>query len=167
MSNKRLNQLESDIELLHDQIAGKRRTLVTIAPEEQIRIEQQIVELRKKLRNFEQEKWELIAAMAPDIAIANDEAEIILAKIVTESEAIAANPPNGTTEEILAHLQKILDKLNELDTTAAAKLKGAISMFPPFLSLYIEGEFDTEATIRSYFPTFSRWVKGVIGGSKK
>jgi septal ring factor EnvC (AmiA/AmiB activator) len=165
MSAQHLEQLEDDIKLLRDQLAGKRRTLVMIAPEEQVRIEQQIAELRKKIRNFEQEKWELIAQITSNSDIANDEAEAVVAELVAEGEAIATNPPDDAL--VLELLQKILGKLNEPDKPAAAKLKGAISALPPFVSLTYEAELDTENTVRKYFPTFSTWTKNLASRLKK
>ena len=165
MSAQHLEQLEDDIKLLRDQLAGKRRTLVTIAPEEQVRIEQQIAELRKKIRNFEQEKWELIAQITSSSDIANDEAEVVVAELIAEGEAIATNPPDDVL--VLDLLQKILGKLNEPDKPAAAKLKGAISLFPPSVSVIYEAELDTENTVRKYFPTFSRWTKEAVDRLKK
>ncbi len=167
MSIESLDQLEEDIKLLYGQLAGKRRTLVTIAPEEQVRIEQQIGELRKKIRNFEQQKWDLLVEIAKGEAIADDEAQIIIAEIVSEEGAIAANPPDDASAEILALLDKILGKLNEPDKPAAAKLKGAISALPPFVSLTYEADLDTENTVRKYFPTFSRWTKELVSRLKK
>ena len=163
MSAKDLEQLEDDIKLLRDQLAGKRRTLVTIAPEEQVRIEQQIGELRKKIRNFEQEKWDLIAQLTSTSDIANDEAEAIVAEIVAD----VANPPDDVSADILALLQNILAKLNEPDKNAAAKLKGAISLLPPFVSLTYEAELDTENTFQKYFPTVSHWGKSLASLLKK
>ena len=163
MSAKDLEQLEDDIKLLRDQLAGKRRTLVTIAPEEQVRIEQQIGELRKKIRNFEQEKWDLIAQLTSTSDIANDEAEAIVAEIVAD----VANPPDDVSADILALLQNILAKLNEPDKNAAAKLKGAISLFPPFVSVIYEAELDTESTVRKYLPTFSKLTDKVRDRLKK
>jgi hypothetical protein len=165
MSAKDLEQLEDDIKLLRDQLAGKRRTLVTIAPEEQVRIEQQIAELRKKIRNFEQEKWDLIAQITSTSDIANDEAEVVIAELIAQGEEIAINPPDDAL--VLELLQKILGKLNEPDKPAAAKLKGAISALPPFVSLTYEAELDTENTVRKYFPTFSTWSKEAVGRLKK
>jgi len=165
MSAQHLEQLEDDIKLLRDQLAGKRRTLVTIAPEEQVRIEQQIAELRKKIRNFEQEKWELIAQITSNSDIPNDEAEAVVAELVAEGEAIAANPPDDAL--VLELLQKILGKLNEPDKNAAAKLKGAISLLPPFVSLTYEAELDTESTVQKYLPTFSRLGKNLASRLKK
>ena len=165
MSAQHLEQLEDDIKLLRDQLAGKRRTLVTIAPEEHVRIEQQIAELRKKIRDFEQEKWELIAQITSSSDIANDEAEVVVAELIAEGAAIATNPPNNAL--VLELLQKILGKLNEPDKNAADKLKGAISLFPPFVSVICEAELDTENTVRKYFPTFSRWTKEAVDRLKK
>ena len=163
MSAKDLEQLEDDIKLLRDQLAGKRRTLVMIAPEEQVRIEQQIAELLKKIRNFEQEKWDLIAQLTSTSDIANDEAEAIVAEIVAD----VANPPDDVSADILALLQNILAKLNEPDKNAAAKLKGAISLLPPFVSLTYEAELDTENTFQKYFPTVSHWGKSLASLLKK
>jgi len=167
MSIEDFDQLEEDIKLLYGQLAGKRRTLVTIAPEEQVRIEQQIAELRRKIRNFEQQKWDLLAEIAKGEAIADNEAQIIIAEIVAEEGAIAANPPDDASAEVLELLVKILGKLNEPDKPAAAKLKGAISMLPPFVSLTYEAELDTENTVRKYFPTFGRWTKEAVSRLKK
>ena len=163
MSAQHLEQLEDDIKLLRDQLAGKRRTLVMIAPEEQVRIEQQIAELLKKIRNFEQEKWDLIAQLTSTSDIANDEAEAIVAEIVAD----VANPPDDVSADILALLQNILAKLNEPDKNAAAKLKGAISLLPPFVSLTYEAELDTENTFQKYFPTVSHWGKSLASLLKK
>jgi predicted nucleic acid-binding Zn-ribbon protein len=62
MATDELQNLEENIQRLKQQLAGKRNTLVTIAPEEQVRIEQQIEDLRRKIRDFEREKWDLIAS---------------------------------------------------------------------------------------------------------
>jgi Rad3-related DNA helicase len=167
MSDPTLEQLDEDIKLLREQLSGKRRTLVVIAPEDQVRIEQQIKELRKKIRGFEQEKWELIAQITSDLVITDDEATAIVAKIVETEGAIAATPPDDAPAEILALLQKILTKINDQDKAAAAKLKGAISLLPPFVSLSYEAELDTENTAKKYFPTFSRWTQDVSNRLKK
>ena len=53
MAPDELQNLEDNIQCLKQQLAGKRNTLVTIAPEEQVRIEQQIEDLRRQIRDFE------------------------------------------------------------------------------------------------------------------
>jgi hypothetical protein len=56
-------------------------------------------------------------------------------------------------------LHKIYIEVSKPGTPAAAKLKGALSMFPPFVSLSYEAEIDTENFFRAHFPTFTSWSK--------
>lgn len=118
MSAQELEQLEEDIQLWRDQLAGKRRTLVTIAPEEQVRIEQQIAELRKKIRKFEQQKWELIAEMTADLTIADDEAQPIVTEILAEVETITAQPPDfastprSSAEQYTSNVEQCLKRVS-------------------------------------------------------
>jgi len=165
MSAKALERLEKNIERMLDQIAGAQDAFVLADRLDKTRIKQVISTLREELRDFEQQKWDLIAQIASTSDIANDEAEAVVAELVAEGEAIATNPPDNAF--VLDLLQKILAKLNEPDTNAAAKLKGAISLFPPFVSLMYEAELDTENTVRKYFPTFSRWTKEAVARLKK
>ncbi|MGB2927216.1 MAG: hypothetical protein WBB82_18095 [Limnothrix sp.] len=167
MSAKELARLDKSIERLKDQLAHKRDTLVTIAPEEKARIKQQIEDLRTEIRDFEREKWELLAQLTEDLSISNEEAETIVAEIVTTEGAIIASPPTGTPPEVLTLLQRILDKLSEPESNAAAKLKGAFSTFPPFIGITYEAELDTEQTLRRYFPTFRQWARGLTERLKK
>ena len=162
MSAKDLERLEKNIDRLREQIAGAQDAFVLAERLDKPRIKQVIGTLREELRDFEQEKWELIAQITD---IANDEAEAVVADLVAEGESIATNPPDDVL--VLDLLQKILGKLNEPDKNAAAKLKGAISLFPPFVSVICEAELDTENTVRKYFPTFSRWTKEAVDRLKK
>ncbi|MEY3303724.1 hypothetical protein [Phormidium tenue] len=119
------------------------------------------------MRDLEQEKWDRIVEVAKDEIIADDKAQALIAEIVEVEGEIVSNPPADASATILALLQKILTKLNEQDKTAAAKLKGAISLLPPFVSVIYEAELDTENTVRKYFPTFSRWTKEAVDRLKK
>lgn len=165
MSAKDLERLEKNIERLREQIAGAQDALVLAERLDKPRIKQVIGTLREELRDFEQEKWDLIAQITSTSDIANDEAEAVVAELVAEGEAIATNPPDDAL--VLELLQKILGKLNEPDKNAAAKLKGAISLFPPFVSVIYEAELDTESTVRKYLPTFSKWTDRVRDRLKK
>jgi cell division septum initiation protein DivIVA len=165
MSAKDIERLEKNIERLREQIAGAQDAFVLAERLDKPRIKQVIGTLREELRDFEQEKWDLIAQITSTSDIANDEAEIVVAELIAEGDAIATNPPDDAL--VLELLQKILGKLNELDKPAAAKLKGAISALPPFVSLTYEAEMDTENTLRKYFPTFSTWTKNLASRLKK
>ena len=94
------------------------------------------------------------------MTISNEEAEPIVAQLVTEVETVQQQP-DQLSSEILALLQQILAKLNAPNTPAAAKLKAVISTLPPFVSLTYEAELDTESTFRRYFPTFNRYLRVV------
>ena len=166
MSASELKNLDKNIARFKAQLANKRDTLVTIAPEEKVRLRQQIEDLREQIRDLEQEQWQLIGQMTGDLAITNEEAEPIVAELVTEVESVKKQP-DQFSPEILELLQQILAKLNAPNTPAAAKLKAAISALPPFVSLTYEVELDTESTFRTYFPTFNRYLKEVKERLKK
>ncbi|MDB9395585.1 hypothetical protein [Microcystis aeruginosa] len=134
MSAGELQNLEDNIQRLKQQLAGKRNTLVTIAPEEQVRIEQQIEDLRRLIRDFEREKWDLVASESQEASF--PDAEVMVAEIITEVTAITTEPPDQlASPQILELLNQILAKLNQPEGLAAAKLKAAISTIPPFVSL--------------------------------
>jgi hypothetical protein len=134
MSAGELQNLEDNIQRLKQQLAGKRNTLVTIAPEEQVRIEQQIEDLRRLIRDFEREKWDLVASESQEASF--PDAEVMVAEIITEVTAITTEPPDQlASPQILELLNQILAKLNQPERSAAAKLKAAISTIPPFVSL--------------------------------
>ncbi|MCA2626291.1 MAG: hypothetical protein IM507_13220 [Microcystis sp. M20BS1] len=166
MSAGELQNLDKNIQRLKEQLAGKRDILVTIGPEEQVRIKQQIEDLRRLIRDFEREKWDLVASDSQEASF--PDAEVMVAEIVTELTAITKEPPPElASAQILELLNQILAKLNQPERSAAAKLKAAISTIPPFVSLTYEAELDTESTFKRYFPTFNRVIAGVKNRLKK
>ena len=166
MSAGELQNLDKNIQRLKEQLAGKRDILVIIGPEEQVRIKQQIEDLRRLIRDFEREKWDLVASESQESSF--PDAEVMVAEIVTELTAITAEPPPELASvQILESLNQILAKLNQPERSAAAKLKAAISTIPPFVSLTYEAELDTESTFKRYFPRFNRVIAGVINRLKK
>jgi predicted nucleic acid-binding Zn-ribbon protein len=134
MATDELQNLEDNIQRLKQQLAGKRDILVTIGPEEQVRIKQQIEDLRRLIRDFEREKWDLVASDSQEASF--PDAEVMVAEIVTELTAITKEPPPElASAQILELLNQILAKLNQPERSAAAKLKAALSTIPPFVSL--------------------------------
>lgn len=166
MATDELQNLDKNIQRLKEQLAGKRDILVIIGPEEQVRIKQQIEDLRRLIRDFEREKWDLVASDSQEASF--PDAEVMVAEIVTELTAITKEPPSElASAQILELLNQILAKLNQPERSAAAKLKAAISTIPPFVSLTYEAELDTESTFKRYFPTFNRAIAGVKNRLKK
>ena len=134
MSAGELQNLDKNIQRLKEQLAGKRDILVTIGPEEQVRIKQQIEDLRRLIRDFEREKWDLVASDSQEASF--PDAEVMVAEIVTELTAITTEPPDQlASPQILELLNQILAKLNQPERSAAAKLKASLSTIPPFVSL--------------------------------
>ena len=134
MATDELQNLDKNIQRLKEQLAGKRDILVTIGPEEQVRIKQQIEDLRRLIRDFEREKWDIIASDSQEASF--PDAEVMVAEIITEVTAITTEPPDQlASPQILELLNQILAKLNQPERLAAAKLKASLSTIPPFVSL--------------------------------
>jgi len=153
----RLFQIEKNLELLQEQLGGKEETLIRSPQEDKIRIKQQIRELRKEIREQEENYWQVLAQQTKTVEIPEQEAEIIVAKIVEEVGQIEVQ--GQYPDEVLQILQEIRDKLNQPGPTAAAKLKGVISSIPPFVGISYEAELDTENFLQQHFPTFRNLAK--------
>lgn len=159
MSNSRLRTIEENLELLRKQVAGKEKAKILAPFEEQTRIELGIQELRKQMRQFEEEYWTLLTVQSAQIEISELEAEVVVAELVEQVGQLQTS--KQYPDEVLQILQKIYAEVSKPNTPAAAKLKGALSMFPPFVSLGYEVEIDTENLFRTYFPTFTKWYKAL------
>lgn len=160
MSRDRLSQIEKNLGRLRRQLANKEDTLVTIESAEKERIRQQIEDLKSEIKNFEEEYWLTLRDVAVDVAISDAEAEPIVAEIIEVTPTLQTS--EEVSAEMLALLQKIYAQVSQPEATAAAKLKGVISSFPPFVGVAYEGEIDTEKFLQKYFPTFRRWTKALV-----
>jgi len=157
MSNDRLRAVEKNLELLRKQIEG-REEAKSIAPfEDKTRIELGIQKLREEIRPFEEEYWRLLAVRSTQVEIAELEAEMVVAELVEQVGQLQNS--SQYPDEVLQLLQKIYIEVSKPGTPATAKLKGAVSMFPPFVSLGYEAEIDTENFFRTHLPTFTKWYK--------
>ena len=157
MPINRLSDIQESLELLQEQLGGKQKALNLAEQAEKIRIKQQIRELRKEIREQEEEYWLVIARQTKTVEIPEPEAEIIVAEIVEEVGQIEVQ--RQYPDEVVQILQEIRDKLNQPGPTAAAKLKGVISSIPPFVGISYEAELDTENFLQQHFPTFRKWAK--------
>lgn len=156
MSSERLSQVEKSLKRLREQLAGKEDTLTTIAPEERVRIKHQIHDLKAEINPFEKEYWQILTERSVVVDIADSEADVVIAEIVEQVEMLQRSPQYPP--EVLDLLQKIYTEVSIPGTSAAAKLKGALSLLPPFVSLSYEAEIDTENFLQRYFPTFRKWA---------
>jgi hypothetical protein len=159
MSSDRLRQLEENLQLLREQQGGKEKAKILASFDDQVRIDQQIREIRKQIRPYEEEYWRILAEQSGTVAIAEPEAEVVVAEIVEQTEKLQTS--QQYPDEVLEYLKKIYAEVSKPRTPAAAKLKGAVSLLPPFVSVSYEAEIDTENFLRTNFPTFSKWAKAL------
>jgi septal ring factor EnvC (AmiA/AmiB activator) len=160
MTSDRLSQIETSLRRLDKQLAQKQKTLDTIAPEDKERIRQQIEDLKQdEIQPLAAERRQILATALEQLEISDDEAEVVIAEIVEGVTQLEAQPINPEFAEMLQILREIRDKLNEPGKPAALKLKGMISIFPPFLGLFIEPEIDVENFWQQNFPTFRKLIK--------
>src|SRR6476661_5489479 len=157
MPINRLPDMEENLELLQEQLVDKQKALNLAPQEEKIRIKQQIRELRKEIREQEENYWQVLARQTKTVEIPEHEAEIIVAEIVEEVRQIEVQ--GQYSDEVLQILQEIRHRLNQPGATAAAKLKGVISSIPPFVGISYEAELDTENFFQQHFPTFRKLIK--------
>ena len=153
----RLPDMEENLEDLKEQLVGKVKALNLAPQEEKIRIKQQIRQLRKDIREQEEDYWRVLDRQTKTEQIPEQEAEIIVAEIVEEVGQIEVQ--GQYSDEVLQILQEIRDRLNQPGPTAAAKLKGVISSIPPFVGISYEAELDTENFFQQHFPTFRKLIK--------
>jgi len=157
MSSDRLRHVEKNLTRLRQQLEGKENTLTTIAPEERKRIEQQIDDLKKLMRPVEEEYWQILANQPVETANdLNPAPEVVVAEIVDRVGQLQASQQYSHNDLVLQLLQDIDAKVSE-DKSAAAKLKGVVSLLPPFVNLSYDVELDTENFLQRHFPTFRRW----------
>jgi len=159
MSSDRLRQVERNLTRLRQQLAGKEDTLTTIAPEERVRIKLQIADLKAEMQPYEQEYWQILTNESATIAISEPAPEVVIAEIVEQAGQLQTS--QQYSDEVLEWLQKIYAEASKPGTPAAAKLKAALSLMPPFVSLSYEAELDTENFLRTHFPTFTKWSKAL------
>jgi len=144
---------------LREQLEGKEDTLTTIAPEERVRIKQQIVLLKIEMQPFEIEYWQILADESATVAIAEPAPEVVIAEIVEQVGQLQTS--QQYSDEVLEWLKRIHAEVSKPGVPATAKLKGALSLLPPFVNLSYEAELDTENFLRTHFPTFTQWSKAL------
>lgn len=146
---------------MRQQLAGKEDTLTVIAPEERVRIKLPIADLKAEMQPFETEYWQILADEDESgiVAITEPAPEVVVAEILEQAGQLQTN--QQYSDEVLEWLQKIYAEVSKPEVSAAAKLKGALSLLPPFISLSYEAELDTENFLRTHFPTFTKWSKAL------
>jgi hypothetical protein len=160
MSSDRLRQIEDNLELLREQLGGKDKAKILAPLEEQVRINQQIRELRKQIRQYEEEYWQILADESATTTITEPAPEVVVAEIVEQVGQLQTS--QHYPDEVLEWLQKIYAEVSKSGTPAAAKLKGVLSLMPPFVNVSYEAELDTEEFLRRHVSKkFTSWYKAL------
>ena len=92
MSTNRLSQLEDQLDLLQEQLAGLEKAKALSPMEEGVRLGQRIRELKKEIRAVEEEYWQTMANLASQLDIPEAEAEVAVGEIVEAVTQIEAYP---------------------------------------------------------------------------
>jgi hypothetical protein len=165
MSSDRLRQIEENLQLLREQQGSVEREILLTTGIHKIQAEQRLrLDIKPKLIQFKTEYWQILADEDESVlvAIAEPAPEVVVAEIVEQAGQLQTNQQYA--DEVLDWLQKIYAEVSKPEVSAAAKLKGALSLLPPFISLSYEAELDTEKFLQTHFPTFTKWSK--VLGSK-
>jgi len=111
MSAQEIQKIEQNIKDKREQLARERDALVVCEIGDQARIKQRIRMKKEEIRDFEQEKWQIIAGMVANWRISDDEAQQIVTETVIEVQAVSGQTHDVPSTEILELLQEILAKL--------------------------------------------------------
>jgi hypothetical protein len=159
MSSDRLREVEENLARYRKQVSGKERALTASHPDDWERIKLQIADLKKEMQPFETEYWQILANKSETVTIVEPAPEVVVAEIVEQLGQLQTS--HQYSDEVLEWLQKIYIEVSKPGVPAAAELKGALSLLPPFVSLSYEAELDTENFLRTHFPTFTKWSKAL------
>ena len=157
----RLEHLRQLLDGYQEQIQGMEDARMMASAMDKARINLNIRAMRKEMRPVEQEYWDLLSKAAQTEPIVETDAEKAIVEVIQAIDVLESRPVDDRSEAMMQMLREIRDKLNEPGNPAAAKLKGMISMLPPFVSLSYEAELDTEQFFSKYFPTAKRVLEGI------
>ena len=161
MSSDRLRQIEKNLELLRQQQGAVEEEIILTTGLPKIQAEQRLrSHIKPQIRQYEEEYWQILANQPEEtaIAVADPAPEVVVAEIVDRVGQLQAS--QQYSDQVLQLLQDIDAKVSE-NKSAAAKLRGVLSLLPPFVNLSYEAELDTENFLEMHFPTFRRWSKAL------
>ncbi|WOD40348.1 hypothetical protein [Nodosilinea sp. E11] len=158
IDKNRIQVIEEHLALLREQLYGLEQAKILASADEKVRLEQRIrIQCKPEIRKYEIEYWETLANQSRFLQIPETEADIAV-KEITQQVSLIENSndilPGEKLADAIGILVEIRDKLNHSNDSAALKLKGVISSFPPFVGIACEAELDTEKFLVKYFPTF-------------
>jgi hypothetical protein len=162
MVSDRLAQIEKNLNRLYRLLgAAEDGAIGAISKVDKLKYEMETEDLRPQISKTLEELFLLLNQESSGLTFVETDAQTGIDIIEQEIERLKQK--QNLSEQVLGALQRIENHLNQPEATADAKLKGTLSMFPPFIGLSYESQLDTENFFRRYFPTFM----GLIKGAKK
>ncbi|OKH40755.1 hypothetical protein NIES2119_00080 [[Phormidium ambiguum] IAM M-71] len=162
MSIDRLREVEEFLQMLREQRRSLEKEILLTTGLQQTQAEQRLrKDIKPKLREYETEYWQILASESETVAIPEPEIEVVIAEIVEQTAQLQTSPEYSDKVKVLEWLQRIHAEVSKPGTPAAAKLKGTLSLMPPFVNLSYEAELDTENFLRTNFPTFTKLYEKV------
>lgn len=161
MINDRISELQENLKMLYEQRNSLETGALMTPDDEKVMQNQQKLrfKIRPKIREYEEELFVVLQQESSGMTFIEADAQAVVDALSEEIVRVQRQPDKYTTQ-MLELLKRIEKTLNEPGVTADAKLKGTLSMFPPFIGLSYEAQLDTENFCRKYFPTFTRLIKG-------
>ena len=154
----RLPQLEKNLTRLYALLgAAEDGAIGAISKVDKTKYEFEVDDLKPQIQKVEEDLFALLQQESSGLTFRDIDAQATIDVIEQEVTRVKLQP--NLSEHVLTVLERIEVKLNEPGVTADAKLKGTLSIFPPFIGLAYEGQIDTENFCRKYFPTFTRLLK--------
>jgi hypothetical protein len=163
---QRLTHIESQLEALYEQLFEVEQELTTTQnPKSRAQCRQQIrTQIKPYIQKYE---LEYLQVLQNANGFTDENAQAVIDVLVKTIPQEIQSLPSSSAPEILESLQRIEAKLNEPEMTAAAKLKGTLSLMPPFVNLSYETELDTGNFARKYFPTFVELTRRIRDAAEK
>jgi hypothetical protein len=160
-SSRRLADLEELLETNYQKLAKFQNRLDrTASVREEFDIEGDIPKIRKAIRDYEAEYWEVLAQEARTCTVEEGDASDAIVEVVRTVELIERKPSANYPEDFMQLLLEIRDKLNQPGQAAAAKAKLAFNFIPGVL--WYEVELDTENALRRVKEPIKRLFRGAI-----
>lgn len=136
----------------------------TASVREEFDIEGDIPKIRKAIRDYEAEYWEVLAQEARNCAVEEVEAQKAIVEVVHEIEIMENNPDANYPAQLLNLLQQIRDNLNKPETPVEGKVKLVLNLLPGVITY--EVELDTEKALRKVKEPIKRLFREAIEKKK-
>lgn len=85
------------------------------------------------MQPFEKEYWQILADESVTVALSEPAPEVVVAEIVEQAGKLQTS--QQYPDEVLKWLEKIYVEVSKPGESVAARLKGALSLLPPFVNV--------------------------------